>query len=158
MAPYADFDEAESEVRIPCAPELARKWAVACELARRVAGEDLPVWACAEAIAAEGGSATGFPQGGDAEPGIWTKSHGREGIPSREHGVRHHLWPRLRWEAPRERPSRLQRLAERVEEATPRELDRRLRAASGFLQAVDLVWGRSPGSCAWPGPSTAIPR
>ena len=128
-------------VRIACSPELARKWAVACELARRVAGEELPAWACAEAIAAEGASAIGFPEG-DVEPGIWKKSRRIGRHASREHGLRHRLWPRLRWTAPRERPSRLQRLARGAEEATPRELDRRLRAATGFLQAVDLEIGR----------------
>jgi len=128
-------------VRIACSPELARKWAVACELARRVAGEELPAWACAEAIAAECASATGFPEG-DAEPGIWKASRGIGRRASREHGLRHRLWPRLRWTAPRERPSRLQRLAQGAAEATPRELDRRLRAATGFLQSVDLEIGR----------------
>jgi len=128
-------------VRIPCAPELARKWAVACELARRVAGEELPVWACAEAVAAECASAIGFPDGGDAEPGIWKGSRGVGHSASREHGLRQRLWPRLRWEAPREKRSRLQRLVQGAEEATPRELDRRLRAATGFL-----AWGRSSDS------------
>jgi len=61
---------------------------------------------------------------------------------SREHGVRHQLWPRLHWQAPRERPSRLAKLAEGAEGCTPRELDRRLRAATAFLQTVDLEIGR----------------
>jgi len=143
--PSAAEEEEEAgervRVRIPCSRELARKWAVACELARRVAGEELPVWACAEAIAAECASATGFPEG-DGEPGIWKGSHRTGQSASREHGLRHRLWPRLRWTAPRERPSRLQRLAKGADEATPRELDRRLRAATGFLQSVDLEIGR----------------
>jgi len=71
---YLDGGGERVRVRIPCSPELARKWAVACELARRVAGEELPVWACAEAIAAECASDTAFPGGGDGEPGIWKKS------------------------------------------------------------------------------------
>ena len=131
----AEEDEEEEagervRVRIACSPELARKWAVACELARRVAGEELPVWACAEAIAAECASAIGFPDGGDAEPGIWKGSRRVGQGASREDGLRQRLWPRLRWEAPREKPSRLERLAQGAEEATPRELDRRLRAAT----------------------------
>jgi len=129
-------------VRIACTPELARKWAVACELARRVAGEELPAWACAEAIAAEAASAIGFPEGGDAEPGIWKERCALGRGASREHGLRHRLWPRMRWEAPREKPSRLQRLVQGAEQATPRELDQRIRAATGFLQAVDLEIGR----------------
>ena len=128
-------------VRIPCSPELARKWAVACELARRVAGEELPAWACAEAVAAECASAIGFPLG-DPEPGIWRERRRIGRGEGREHGLRHRLWPRLRWEAPREKPSRLERLAKGAEDATPRELDRRLRAATGFLQSVDLEIGR----------------
>jgi len=133
--------EERVQVRIACSPELARKWAVACELARRVAGEELPVWACAEAVAAECASAIGFPEG-NGEPGIWKGSRRAGHSASREHGLRHRVWPRLRWAAPRERPSRLQRLVQGAEEATPRELDRRLRAATGFLQAVDLEIGR----------------
>ena len=144
-AAEAEEEEGAGErvrVRIACSPELARKWAVACELARRVAGEELPVWACAEAIAAAGASASGFPDGGaDPEPGIWRSPRRGRGE-SREHGLRQRLWPRLRWGAPRERPSRLQRLAEGVEHCPPRELDRRLRAATGFLQSVDLEIGR----------------
>jgi hypothetical protein len=48
----------------------------------------------------------------------------------------------VRWDVPRERPSRLAKLAEGAGDATPRELDRRLRAATGFLQTVDLEIGR----------------
>ena len=141
-AEEAEEEDAERvRVRIPCSPELARKWAVACELARRVAGEELSAWACAEAIAAECASAIGFPSG-DPEPGIWRERRKTGWRESREHGLRHWVWPRLRWAASREKPSRLQRLVEGAAEATPRELDRRLRAATGFLQSVDLEIGR----------------
>jgi hypothetical protein len=45
------------EVRVACTAREAGMWHAAVELARRVAGEQLPVWACAEAIAAEAASA-----------------------------------------------------------------------------------------------------
>ena len=85
-----------------------------------VAAVRRPAWEGAEAIAAECASAIGFPEGGDMEPGIW-KGSGRVGqSASREHGLRHRLWPRLRWEAPREKPSRVAQLAQGAESCTPR--------------------------------------
>jgi hypothetical protein len=53
-------EEPEEEgvpVRIPCTRREVGMWDAAVELARRMAGESLPVWACAEAIAAEAASA-----------------------------------------------------------------------------------------------------
>jgi hypothetical protein len=46
-------------VRVPCSRETSTKWVAALELARRMAGENLPNWECAEAIAAECASALG---------------------------------------------------------------------------------------------------
>jgi hypothetical protein len=48
-------------VRLRCTPREAGYWYAAVELARRMAGEELPVWQCAERIAAEAASAVGAP-------------------------------------------------------------------------------------------------
>lgn len=47
-------DEPASVSRVPCPSRLRSLWRRACELASRVAGEPLPAWRAAEAIAAEG--------------------------------------------------------------------------------------------------------
>ena len=60
----ADAEEEDRvSVRVVCPRRVAVKWAAALELARRMAGESLPVWACAEAIAAECAAA-----GAEVEP------------------------------------------------------------------------------------------
>jgi hypothetical protein len=42
-------DDDRLSVRVPCSPEVSTKWVAALVLARRVAGESLPTWECAEA-------------------------------------------------------------------------------------------------------------
>jgi hypothetical protein len=69
----AAFGEASSEatgaservhVRVRLGRQAIGLWHAALELARRMAGETLPVWECAEAIAAETlGSRAGSPHG-----------------------------------------------------------------------------------------------
>jgi hypothetical protein len=44
-------EEDRVAVRVACSPRVATKWAAALELARRMAGEELAAWECAEAIA-----------------------------------------------------------------------------------------------------------
>jgi len=58
-------------VVVRCTPEVHAKWHLAWRLARRVAGEPLPLWACMEAVVAEVLSALPLDPGavGDAEPG-----------------------------------------------------------------------------------------
>ena len=56
-----DEDGLDADVRVGvvvrCTPRVRAKFHAACTLARRVAGESLPVWACMEAVAAEALSA-----------------------------------------------------------------------------------------------------
>jgi hypothetical protein len=129
-------------VRVACSPRVATKWAAALELARRMAGENLSTAECAEAIMAECVSA-----GGGIElvaenprcPALPARRSERES----ESGLRAEVWPRLRWNArPAGRSDRLARLTRGLEECSPRDLDRRLRAAIAFLQHVDFEIGR----------------
>jgi len=121
---------------------VATKWAAALELARRMAGQELAAWECAEAIAAECVSAAGRPEalaaGGEARA-----RSARIPEEEKESGLRAEVWPRLRWEA-RSSQSRngLARLTRGLEDCAPRELDRRLRVAIGFLQEMDFEIGR----------------
>jgi hypothetical protein len=66
-------------VRLRCTPCEAGYWVAAVELARRMAGEELPVWQCAERIAAEAASAVGGP---DAEGTSPSGRPGRSEVPS----------------------------------------------------------------------------
>jgi len=106
-------------VRLACAPAVAAKWQEAVELARRTAGAQLPVWACAEWIAAEVTSALP-PEGaagaeasragavaardlGKEGRGADCAPHGRQppAPTDREPGLRHWAFPHVRWAAPR---------------------------------------------------------
>ncbi len=163
-APLQPADEADAEgeservvVRLPCTPREARLWRAACELARRVAGEELPVWKCAENVAAEAASAIGAapPEeaGAEGEAGegiapaqasrIACRDRSRPEPDPREPGLRDQAFPGLRWtHSPGRIPAALAALAEGLEGAAPRELDRRLCAAIAFLQTLDLEMGR----------------
>jgi hypothetical protein len=62
-------EEVEQEcVRIVCTPGASQHWRTARQMARRMAGEELPVWACAEAVAAEVLSA--IPMDADLVPEV----------------------------------------------------------------------------------------
>ncbi|NIQ88841.1 MAG: hypothetical protein GWN93_07040, partial [Deltaproteobacteria bacterium] len=141
-SPAEMSQEERVPVRVACSPRVATKWAAALELARRMAGENLSAWECAEAIAAECVSAVGAPE-------MLEPARHRPPLPARspeeerESGLRGELWPRLRWNArPSRKRDRLGRLACGLEDCSPRELDRRLRAAMAFLQQVDFEIGR----------------
>jgi hypothetical protein len=132
-------------VRVACSPRVATKWAAALELARRMAGEELSAWECAEAIAAECTSAVGSLEQPQAlEAARRSAATGAcEPAAEAESGLRAELWPRLRWNTrPSRRRDRLARLAQGSKECSPRELDRRLRAAMAWLQRVDFEIGR----------------
>jgi hypothetical protein len=148
-------DAAEPErilVRLPCTPREALLWRAAVELARRVAGEELPVWASAERVAAETASAVGAepPQAGPGK-GEETPDASRVAASERTRpapdpdgsGLRDEVFPGLAWTpAPGHLPARLAALAGGLEAAPPREIDRRLRKAIAFLQTLDLETGR----------------
>jgi len=106
-------------VRLACAPAVAAKWQEAVELARRTAGAQRPVWACAEWIAAEVTSALPPEGAAGAEASgagaVAARDLGKEGrgadcapherqppAPTdREPGLRHWAFPHVRWAAPR---------------------------------------------------------
>jgi len=106
-------------VRLACAPAVAAKWQEAVELARRTAGAQLPVWACAEWIAAEvtsalppeGAAGAEASRAGAVAARVLAKEgrgadcapHGRQppAPTDREPGLRHWAFPHVRWAAPR---------------------------------------------------------
>jgi hypothetical protein len=156
-APEAREEEAADAervaVRLACTRREHDLWIAAVELARRVAGEEMALWQCAEAIAAEAASAWGAgeecvlppdPQPGpqsaaSAEP----TARGCAGREEPEHGLRHRAFPGLAWEGRARRlPARITALGEGLDARPAREIDRRLRAVVAFLQAVDLEMGR----------------
>jgi hypothetical protein len=130
-------------VSLPCSSRVAGMWAAAVELARRTSGDALPLWGCAEQIAAEGASVVGATDvGGEALQAARAPIAPRP-QPQCEHGLRDRAWPGLRWKAcPRWLPAEVGALAENLEDCSPRELDSRLRAAIAFLQSVDFELGR----------------
>ena len=149
-------EEDRVPVRLRCTAREAGLWYAALELARRMAGESLPVWRCAEWIAAEAASALGGPQAegppGLREPG-WLASRACDrAAPSAcstqapragEHGLRAEAFPGVSWKPfAGSAPDEIAGLARGVEDATPREIDQRLQAAIAFLQSVDLEMGR----------------
>jgi hypothetical protein len=150
----ADAEEERVRVRLGASEREARFWYAAVELARRVAGEELAVWQCAEWIAAEAASAIGGPEpeGGageraDPERGV----NGAGGVAAgvlapagdAEHGLRHRAFPGLRWTPlAAALPAELAALGAELSAQGPREVERRLVAAVAFLQSVDFETGR----------------
>jgi hypothetical protein len=138
-------EESEEErvpVHVACSPRVATKWAAALELARRMAGENLSTWECAEAIVAECVAAVGRTDAlAPEQRGSPPLARGPEA--ESESGLRAEVWPRLRWKArPSRKRDRLASLACELEDCSPHELDRRLRVATAFLQRVDFEIGR----------------
>ena len=136
-------DEERVQVRIPCDRRAALLWTAAVELARRVAGEALPVWQCAERVAAEAASVLGAP---NVEAEGFPRAAGRSSTharPADESGLRAEAFASLSWKARTGSvPPEMAELVEGLEECDARELDRRLRAATAFLQSLDFETGR----------------
>jgi hypothetical protein len=128
-------------VRIECSPHLATKWAAAVELARRASGEQLSTWEAAEAIAAEAASALGAPEVEDAYNARLPSRSRPAPAQSSECGLRAVRWPWLRWDGVTRTPD-VESVETDLGDTPPLELDRRFRAAIGFLQRVDLEIGR----------------
>ena len=142
-------DQAERvRVSVPLPAAHHGRWLAALELARRVAGEALPVWECAEAIAAEALGA--IPPERVAQAGaaneISRASAGRAPTPgcdaagrrSREHGLRHEAFGLLRWDRGIGISKLdLERLAAWAESASAHAIDRALRRAMKGLQRID---------------------
>ncbi|MGI9590829.1 MAG: hypothetical protein ACR2P8_05635, partial [Myxococcota bacterium] len=53
-------EEAWETVRLRCSAGVRGRWLLACQVAERAAGETLPRWGCAEAVAAEAFAAVGL--------------------------------------------------------------------------------------------------
>jgi len=155
--PDREDDEDRVLVRLRCSRREALLWGAAVELARRVAGEELPVWECADRIAAEAASAIGAATaaGGsdrgepEALAGAGAAQADSAAKPARapggetESGLRGEAFPTLAW-APvaGSLPGRIAALARDLAGCGPREIERRLRAAVAFLQSADLATGR----------------
>ncbi len=162
--PASDGEEDDDRVRlrVPLARAHHGRWLTALELARRSAGASLPVWECAELIAAEALSAIPPHQVADAARALTARGDastsadrpscvaggpragdGRSiaGGTGPEHGLRHVAFPALRWSAPetRRRAPRLDlRAIQRwAQAASPHGLDRALRKALARLQGLD---------------------
>ncbi len=131
------------------------RWLAALELARRLAGEPLPVWECAEAMAAEALAALPpacVAQAADrsaasADAGRRTgerRAKGRTpGSRSREHGIRHEAFPLLRWQRLGQPDGvGLDRLAAWAETASPHGLDAALRSALRRTRRLDHDLGQ----------------
>ena len=133
-------------VRVPLSREHHGRWHAALELARRIAGESLPVWECAEAIAAEAlaalppsrvAEAAGLPRLGEPAAGAAPARRART-FEAREHGLRHEAFPALRWGAATAgaRPD-LEATRSWAQSASPHALDRALRRMLARLQAIE---------------------
>jgi hypothetical protein len=140
--PSSDTDDTRTSVRVSCSPEVATKWVAACELARRVSGENLSTWECAEAIAAECAAARSVPP--DVPPRAPERRRPRRGPRAgNESGHRALVWPHLGWRHPAAlQDDPLRHLTRDLDGCSPRALDRRFRRAIAFLQEVDLEIGR----------------
>jgi hypothetical protein len=135
-------DQERVTVRVPCSPEVSMKWVAALELARRVAGENLPTWECAEAIAAECASTAAPVELRQASARQRRKKRRAPEVEG-EPGLRAHVWPHLRWRnAGAKANDPLQRLTRDLGSCSHGQLDRRFRRAIAFLQEVDLELGR----------------
>jgi hypothetical protein len=141
----ADADDEKLRVAVPLPQEAMPRWQLAIELARRMAGEALPVWACAEAIAAEALSLLGSmeaPTHAAAQP-TTRRPERAQGASSAEHGLRHAAFPVVRWPT-RPQPSsetELRELAGWAQQASPHALDRALRSVVFALKRVEYDAG-----------------
>ncbi|UCE85535.1 MAG: HNH endonuclease [Deltaproteobacteria bacterium] len=137
-------EEDRDTVRIRCTPVVRAKWYAARQLARRVAGEALPVWGCMEAIGAEVLSSIPLEVGFDdstarsrlrpiADASRAANGWAPHGLPvSRGPGVRDPSSP------PRaELPIFLRSRVESLDAADAFELDARLRAVVALEQRLE---------------------
>ncbi len=148
-APAQEADSAERiRVCVPLPAAQQGRWLAALELARRMAGEALPVWECAESIAAEalgaippGLVAKAAEAGGSAtDLGVQRAKNRLRAMdpPSCEHGLRHDAFALLRWDRRHAvREADLVRLGAWAEAASPHALDAALRRAMKRLQRID---------------------
>ena len=139
----------------PISAHALPRWHYALELARRSAGASLPVWECAELIAAEALSAFGAaavpgaaPAANETDPMPTGSIRGRRSAPDdalawREHGLRHAAFPCVRWlhAADPRHDEALAALGAWALEASAHELDAALRREICALQRIDAELG-----------------
>ncbi len=158
-AAFPDVPTPETEpaarvrVSVPLPETQQGRWLAALELARRMAGETLPVWECAESMAAEALGA--IPPGlvaraaGAGEPASHAGARPASTEPraveqtAREHGLRHEAFGLLRWDRRHAcTEADLLGLSAWAETASPHALDTALRRAMKRLQRIDHDLGR----------------
>jgi hypothetical protein len=137
--------EPEARFHLRCPRRVRVLWREVVDLARRVAGEALPVWQAAEAIAAEGlsGPARGPDDAGTVLPPHRTAApaRGRAGMAS-SHGA-HAIVASIDSSAIEEAiPEDIERLGRDCENLDAFALDARLRAVVRTLQRIDWQTGR----------------
>jgi len=159
-----DDETCDGELRarfsVPCPRRVVASWNQAVELARRMAGEQLPVWQAAEAIAAEALTASESTRrtlGGPwvSPDDLWreqdrldaatkaTRDEARERRREAARDERHVGHECLDWTALREAlPLEVERLADDCDTLDPWELDARLREVVRALQRIDWQTGR----------------
>lgn len=150
-APLRAAAEERVGVRVSLPASRHGAWLAAQELARRMAGEALPAWECAEAVAAEALAtlprgvverASGVVSDRSARSCRASAASRRPTAPTREPGLRHAAFPALRWPCGTATSLPLDRLAAFAEAASPHALDRALRRAMRRLQRIDHDLGR----------------
>jgi hypothetical protein len=162
QAAFPDAPEPETEpadpaervrVSVPLPKAQQGRWLAALELARRMAGEALPVWECAELMAAEALGAippelvAKAAGAGESASHVGARRANQEPRAfeqtSREHGLRHEAFGLLRWDR-RHAGSEadLVRLAGWAETASAHALDGALRRAMKRLQRIEHDLGR----------------
>ncbi len=132
-------EERRRYVQIRCKREVNLIWFSTRQLARRVAGEPLPVWACMEQVAAEVLSAIPVEAGMD-DPAAEAPEPPRV---ARSSEPVLDVCPELEPDAapPTHAPYFLEPLLEGLESADAFELDRRLRRAVALEQRLDAQLG-----------------
>jgi hypothetical protein len=164
--PTPETDPAERvRVSVPLPAAQQGRWLAALELARRMAGEALPIWECAELMAAEAlgalppelvakaagadesGVVASAAGAGESASHAGARPANKEpramGKPSREHGLRHEAFGLLRWDRRHAgTEAGLVRLAGWAETASAHALDGALRRAMKRLQRIEHDLGR----------------
>ena len=137
--------EAEARFRLRCSRRVRALWREVVDLARRVAGEALPVWQAAEAIAAEGlsGPARGPDDAGTAQPPRRAVAPARDRAGMASPDGAHALLVSIdRAAVAGAIPEDIEHLGRDCEDLDGFALDASLRAVVRALQQIDWQTGR----------------
>ena len=143
------FEEPRETVAIRCTPGVRARFHRARQLARRVAGESLPVWECMEAVAAEALSAVPLAVEVAAPPLDRNRVRRRRAdchrspAPASLSPASAREWerPRSELDSPREPPAEVKALGRDLEAADAFALDTRLRRAVALAQKIEAALG-----------------